>query len=133
MNKYNDIINLSRPISNHSKMPIENRAKEFMPFSALTGYNESIKEEGRLVDNKRILSNDKIDEINSILSNIDKNSPYLITYFKHDKYKEGGEYQDIIAKIKKIDLVYKKIKLDNNQIIEIEDIYNIIEKNVKKQ
>lgn len=128
MNKYSDIINLSRPISNHPKMPIENRAKEFMPFAALTGYNESIIEEGRLVDTKKVLSKDRIDEINNILNNIDKDNIYQITYFKHDKYKGGGEYLDIIGKIKKIDFIYKKITLDNKQAIEIKDIYNIEQK-----
>ena len=128
MNKYEDIINLARPISNHPKMPIENRAKEFMPFAALTGYSESIKEEGRLVDTKKVLSKDKIDEINNILNNVDKDSSYLITYFKHDKYKDGGEYLDIIGKIKKIDFIYKKITLDNKKVIDIKEIYNIIKK-----
>lgn len=131
MNRYEDIINLSRPVSNHPKMPIENRAKEFMPFAALTGYNESIIEEGRLVDSKRILSKDKIDEINYILNNVDKDNIYQITYFKHDKYKDGGEYLDIIGKIKKIDFIYKEITLDNKQVIDIKEIYNI-KKNVKK-
>lgn len=128
MNKYEDIINLSRPISNHPKMPIESRAKEFMPFAALTGYNESILEEGRLVDTKKVLSRDKIEEINNILNNINKDNTYQITYFKKDKYKEGGEYLDIITKINKIDFIYKKIALDNKEIIYIEDIYNIVQK-----
>ncbi len=128
MNKYEDIINLSRPISNHPKMPIESRAKEFMPFAALTGYNESILEEGRLVDTKKVLSRDKIEEINYTLNKIDKDNSYLITYFKHDKYKNGGEYLDIIGKIKKIDFIYKKIILENKEIIYIEDIYNIVQK-----
>lgn len=126
MNKYEDIINLSRPISNHPKMPIESRAKEFMPFAALTGYNESILEEGRLVDTKKVLSRDKIEEINYTLNKIDKDNSYLITYFKHDKYKNGGEYLDIIGKIKKIDFIYKKIILENKHEIDIDDIYNIM-------
>lgn len=128
MNKYEDIINLSRPISNHPKMPIENRTKEFMPFAALTGYNESILEEGRLVDAKKVLSKDKIEEINNILNNIDKDNTYQITYFKQDKYKDGGECLDIIDKIKKIDFVYKRITLDSGQAIEIKSIYDIVQK-----
>ena len=85
MNKYEDIVNLSRPVSSHPKMSIENRAKIFIPFAALTGYNESILEEGRLVDTKKVLDKDKIEEINSILSNINKDTIYKITYFKMEE------------------------------------------------
>ncbi len=128
MNKYEDIVNLSRPVSSHPKMSIENRAKIFIPFAALTGYNESILEEGRLVDTKKVLDKDKIEEINSILSNVNKDTIYKITYFKQDKYKDGGEYIDIITKINKIDFVYKRITIDNKELIYIENIYNITKK-----
>ncbi len=128
MNKYEDIVNLSRPVSSHPKMSIENRAKIFIPFAALTGYNESILEEGRLVDTKKVLDKDKIEEINSILSNINKDTIYKITYFKQDKYKDGGKYIDIITKINKIDFVYKRITIDNKELIYIENIYNITKK-----
>lgn len=128
MNKYEDIVNLSRPVSSHPKMSIENRAKIFIPFAALTGYNESILEEGRLVDTKKVLDKDKIEEINSILSNVNKDTIYKITYFKQDKYKDGGEYIDVITKINRIDFVYKRITIDNKELIYIENIYNITKK-----
>lgn len=128
MNKYEDIVNLSRPVSSHPKMSIENRAKIFIPFAALTGYNESILEEGRLVGAKKELEKDKIEEINSILSNINKDTIYKITYFKQDKYKDGGEYIDVITKINKIDFAYKRITIDNKELIYIENIYNITKK-----
>ncbi len=45
MGKYDDIINLKRPISkNHAPMPIENRAAQFAPFAALTGYDDAVDE-----------------------------------------------------------------------------------------
>ncbi len=48
MGKYDDIINLDRPISkNHRPMPIENRAAQFAPFAALTGYDDAIAEAAR--------------------------------------------------------------------------------------
>ena len=53
MNKYADIINLSRPKSKRPSMSIEARAAQFAPFSALTGYEEAIKETGRITDKKK--------------------------------------------------------------------------------
>ena len=43
MSKYDDIINLKRPASRRMPMSITNRAAQFAPFSALTGYDEAIK------------------------------------------------------------------------------------------
>ena len=46
---YDDIIQLPHPVSkNHSPMPMKNRAAQFAPFSALTGYGDAIKESVRL-------------------------------------------------------------------------------------
>ena len=42
---YDDIINLPHPVSkNHPQMPMSNRAAQFAPFAALTGYGEAISE-----------------------------------------------------------------------------------------
>lgn len=46
---YDDIIQLPHPVSkNHPPMPMKNRAAQFAPFSALTGYGDAIKESVRL-------------------------------------------------------------------------------------
>ena len=42
--KYDDIINLPHPISKkHPRMDEINRAAQFAPFAALTGYKETIE------------------------------------------------------------------------------------------
>ena len=52
MNKYDDIINLTRPNSKHPHMTLEQRSAQFAPFAALTGYEGQIKETARLTDKK---------------------------------------------------------------------------------
>ncbi len=76
MNKYDDIINYNYQMK-HSRMPIKNRAAQFAPFSALTGYSEMILEVARKTDDKIELSdnekekiNIRINEINKIIKNI---------------------------------------------------------------
>lgn len=55
--KYDDIINLDRPISKkHKPMSPENRAAQFAPFAALTGYEEAIKETAHITQKKQELS-----------------------------------------------------------------------------
>ena len=45
MDNYDDIINLPHHVSKrHPQMSMWNRAAQFAPFAALTGYEESIKE-----------------------------------------------------------------------------------------
>ena len=44
-NKYADIINLPHHVSkNHPRMSVYDRAAQFAPFAALTGYGDKIKE-----------------------------------------------------------------------------------------
>lgn len=68
MNKYDDIINMSRPKSKRPSMSIEARAAQFAPFSALVGYEESIMETSRITNEKHVLSQSKIDNINDKLN-----------------------------------------------------------------
>lgn len=53
MKKYEDIIGLSRPVSKkHPPMSRENRAAQFAPFAALTGFEGAIKETARVTGEK---------------------------------------------------------------------------------
>ena len=80
-NKYSDIIDLPHHQSeNHKRMDKINRAAQFAPFAALTGYAEAINEAGRIVDKKIILSNEEKEKISNILS-------YLNLHIKEDIIK----------------------------------------------
>lgn len=125
MNNYDDIINLKYPIEQKKITP--NRIAQFLPFSALTGYNEALKEIEKVTTEKIILD----EEENKILdykleylsTNLDLN--VSITYFVKDIKLEGGNYNTINNKIKKIDKINKKIILKDNTNILISDIINI--------
>ena len=136
MNKYDDIINVTYtgPF-NHQRMSLDKRAFEFLPFSALTGYNESLEEKRRLtVEEKELLNEDELNEKLSFLKNIIKETPLVIvTYFVKDKKKVGGNYLTVTDYIKKIDEIKKEIIL-NNQRISFKDLYDIkIENNLSKK
>ena len=61
--KYDDIINLPHHRSDkRPKMPLCDRAAQFSPFAALTGYDEAIKESARLTEQRRELSDEKKNE-----------------------------------------------------------------------
>ena len=130
MGKYDDIINLDHPISkNHRPMSIYDRSAQFAPFAALTGYDESIEEASRIVDNKITLGIDKTNEINEKLTFLASqliNKPQIsITYFKKDRLKRGGKYISITGIINKIDTTNRKILINKIEKIDLDDIIDI--------
>ena len=126
MSKYSDIINLSRPKSNRPSMSNLARAAQFAPFSALTGYEEAIKETGRITSEKLELSDAKIEIINEKLNDIKNNlnKKIKVTYFVKDKTKSGGEYITEEVFIKKIDSYKLKLILFDKEI-SFDDILEI--------
>ena len=129
-NKYGSIINLPHHKSkNHPPMSIEQRAAQFAPFSALTGYNEEIIEVSRITDEKINISDELRnminDKLNYIKKNISSNPKIEIEYFIKDKTKKGGRYENKISNVKKIDIYNKKIILMDDIKINFDDIISI--------
>ena len=129
MGKYDDIINLKRPISKHPKMSLYQRSAQFAPFAALTGYEGQVKETARLTDRRieldeemKLILDLKIQVIKEMLSD---NPEVEITYFIPDTRKDGGKYETIINNVKKIDSYNEHIIMQNNLKIEIKEIINI--------
>ena len=136
---YADIIDLPHHQSEvHKHMSLYDRAAQFAPFAALTGYDDMVEEESRLVDNKIELDGSELEILDQklaiIAKEIDKGrSPEVsITYFVPDLLKEGGSYQTITEVIKKVDNVSRKLLLerkegfaDMNVTISISDILEI--------
>ena len=127
--KYEEIINMPHHVSfNHPHMSNYDRAAQFAPFAALTGYDALIKEMARMTNKKIKISSDKAEEISNKLSylkeHLNEEITIIITYFKKDKKKEGGEYLSINGFIQKIDDYRKTIKI-NDQTIKFSDIYDI--------
>lgn len=128
--KYDDIINYKYNGSNRiPHMSKSDRAGQFAPFAALTGFGEAVDEVGRLTDFQVILDENQCEILNqkiNILMNkqIDK---YVINvvYFVPDEKKNGGKYKEISGIIKNIDKFNRKIIMSDGLTISIEDIIDI--------
>ena len=129
MNKYVDIIHLSRPKSTHPPMSLNNRSFQFAPFSALTGYDEKIKETARITSSKIDLTEEEKLKLNDKLEwlkkNIRENPEIIITYFLADKKKSGGSYQKITGNIRRIDEVGKCLVFRDKTKVCIDDIIKV--------
>ena len=134
MNKYSEIIDIDFKMK-HSRMSIRNRAAQFAPFSALTGYSELINEKGRITERKIELAPDDKEQLDIKLNIINKelvNKPLIsITYFIKDIKKDGGKYETVTDYIKKIDFTKHFITLSNNLKIKTEDILEIDSQDIR--
>ena len=125
--RYDDIIHLPHPEpTTRPRMAMENRAAQFAPFAALTGYDAATREEARLVDMKQELSEDMKDMLDAKLAMIEqhiKEQPNIaITYFLPDEKKAGGRYVTISGNAKKLDGIERVITMTDGTKIPIADV-----------
>lgn len=128
--KYDDIINLPHHVSlTHPHMSRLDRAAQFSPFAALTGYDAAIKETARLTDKKVELGEYELEELNRTLlelsDHISQHPQVMVAYFEPDKCKEGGAYITVSKEIKRIDEIEKAIYLTDGSKIPLADIFSI--------
>ena len=129
--RYDDVINRQHPTSKkHPRMSNMNRAAQFAPFAALTGYEESIEETARLTDRRIELSEYEIEELNAKLNfiqeHIKERPEVTITYFRPDERKEGGEYLAVTGKVRRIDEVNRVVVFEDERVVWIETITGLI-------
>lgn len=127
---YDDIINFPHHVSNtRPQMSLINRAAQFAPFAALTGYDAAVKETARLTDRKIELGESAIADLDLKLGilaeNIADHPEVAVTYFRSDEKKEGGAYVTSVGVVKKIDDYERAIVLMNGEKIKIDDILDI--------
>lgn len=131
MSDYDDIINLPHHQSkNHPHMSMHDRAAQFAPFAALTGYDDAIKEARRLTDSKPELDENQLEELDQkladLMTRIEEHPEVTITYFEPDDNKDGGEYIAYDGRLSKIDYAGKALIFEDNKIISLSDILKIV-------
>ena len=130
MGKYDDIIHLPHHVSaTRPHMPMIDRAAQFMPFRALTGYEDAVRETARLTDEKIELTEDEkaiLDmRLQKLADEISSQPKVTLTYFRPDKKKTGGAYLTVTGQLKKIDDYEGALILMGGERILIEDIVDI--------
>ena len=131
MSDYDDIINLPHHQSkNHPHMSMHDRAAQFAPFAALTGYDDAVKEARRLTDSKPELDENQLEELDQkladLMTRIEEHPEVTITYFEPDDNKDGGEYIAYDGRLSKIDYVRKALIFEDNKTVSLSDILKIV-------
>ena len=133
--KYDDIIQMERPISErHPPMTIAQRAAQFAPFAALTGYEAIIEEASRLTARQIELDEDAKEELNRTLSELAARTDppgepvrVKLTWFEPDGLKLGGAYRTETVTLRRIDRTFRRLELSDRSLIEIDRVLDIRE------
>ena len=130
MGKYEDIINLPHHVSTtRPQMSMMDRAAQFSPFAALTGYDAAIKETGRLTDEKIEIDEEALTALNMryqlLIDALDEEPEVEITYFKPDERKAGGEYVTATGAVIKVDDFERLITMQDGTKIPMDDVLSI--------
>ena len=127
MSEYDDIIDLPRPRSAHEPMPMSDRAAQFSPFAALTGYEDAIDETARLTDARVELGESAVEELErkliDLAARISERPEISVTYFVPDERKTGGAYVTHTGTLKRIDELGRELVFADGARIAVGDIF----------
>ncbi len=126
-NPYEDILHCTYVASpEHPRMSARDRAAQFSPFAALTGYDEEIGEAARLTDVRREKGDEEWDALNKkirLLADYAPEHPAVsILFFVPDSKKEGGSYQTLSGNLKWIDESERILVLTTGEKIPLDDL-----------
>ena len=127
MSEYDDIIDLPRPKSKHEPMPMSDRAAQFSPFAALTGYGDAIDETARLTDARIELSEEERAELDykqQYLATLDAPT-VTVTYFVPDERKTGGAYVTHTGTLKRVDEVESMVVFKDGLRVPLDEVMDI--------
>lgn len=128
--RYDDIINLPHHQSvERAHMSLYDRAAQFAPFAALTGYEDAIEETARLTEDQIILDEGDVSKINEILYelsfHLSEKKNVSVRYFEPDSLKSGGAYVIYEGCVKKIDEVEQTVVFQDGKTIQMEHITEV--------
>ena len=130
MQLYQDMLYLPHPVSQkHAAMPRRDRAAQFSPFAALTGYDVAIAESGRrtyapieLTEDRAMLLNQCLHEI---MEHLPEKPSVTVIYFLPDLKKSSGAYMTAYGIVRKVDVYHRVLTLDGYREIPLDSIWSI--------
>ena len=128
--KYDSILYLPHHVSaTRAPMPMSDRAAQFSPFAALTGFDAAIAETGRLTQEKIELDEEQLCLLNrklQLLMDDPAEREVTLTFFRPDSRKDGGAYVTVTGFLKKVDSYERIIVMTDGTKIPMEDVCHIV-------
>ena len=126
--RYDNMFDMERPrYEDLPPMSMHDRAAQFSPFAALTGFDAAIAETARLTDPKVTAAEDLVNEIDQVILDIrerlKKGSVLVrVDYFIPDERKAGGRYVQKTAEVKRLDDYNNSIVFTDGSFVRVTDI-----------
>ena len=130
MTAYDDIIHLPHHVSqNHPQMPLRERAAQFAPFAALTGYEAAVGETARLTIERRELDAQEAEDLNrrlaALIARLPDRPEATVEYFVPDDRKAGGTYVTVTGRVRHISVPERTLVMEDGTIIPLDDVVSI--------
>ena len=127
---YEDIIHLPHHVSrSHPSMPMRDRAAQFAPFSALTGFEDVIAETGRPTERPFELDEQEAAELdrrlNLLIAKLPEHPAAAVTYFVPDERRSGGAYRTVTGKVEKISAADRTIVMADGTAIPLDYVASL--------
>ena len=128
--RYDDIISLSRPVSEgRARMTGYDRAAQFSPFAALTGFDAAIQETGRLTDTRMELEEYGLqlldEQMRALLEVIHTRPKVQVEWFRRDERKAGGSYVTTTGHVKKVDDYHGQLVFTDGRCIPMGEVLSV--------
>ena len=128
MNSDRDLLCCARPrTESRPPMPMKNRAAQFAPFAALTGYDDAVRETERLTDRRPDISEDRAEILDRRLRWLrdHPDAEISVTWFVPDERKAGGACRTETAQLKRLDVQRRILLLQSGECIPIGEICDL--------
>lgn len=125
---YDDIISLPHHVSpTRPRMSAMERAAQFSPFAALTGYDAAVRETARTTEERAELDEDAKAALDRVLrqalDRLSARPAIRVTYFQPDSKKSGGACVTLTGRVKKLRQPENVLVLEDGTEIPVVDIY----------
>lgn len=124
---YEDILHRPHPVSRrHPPMPAADRAAQFSPFAALSGYDAAIEETARLTEERPEADEQELNRrLQRLLERVSTHPTVTLSYFQPDEKKDGGACRSVTGAVKKIDLYRRTITLEEGPVLPLDQLLEI--------
>ena len=128
---YDDIIGLPHHVSpSRPQVPMRDRAAQFAPFAALTGYGEAVAETARQTVEKHELSEPEAEELDrrlaELIARLPEHPEATVVYFVPDERKAGGAYISRTGRVRRVSLQERVLVMEDGAVIPLGDIVSLI-------
>lgn len=130
MKRYADMLSLPHPVSGrHPGMSAHDRAAQFAPFAALTGYDDVIGEAGRITEPPVFLCDSALEELNSrlwqLMERLDQRPVVSMTIYRPDARKAGGAVTTVTGIVRRVDAENRVLLLEDGTAVNMDSVRNM--------